>query len=244
MIASSAVRSVGGCSRAAAAAAVLLQQERQTIPGALSSTTSTNGIRELKKDTERNFSACALGHAAGADLSLCSRAGHVRDSIGAQLASSADQLLLDFARDEGRFSSVGRGGTGDPSALAVDTLPMPRTFEDALQPSNRAIIVTETCRPFSIVHVNRSWEELCGYSRAESLGRSLAGLLHGPATDRLAVSALMAQLLRHEEAGTVLTNYRKGGEEFRNRLRVSPLWNERGEVSHFVGVLGEAGEGA
>ena len=82
------------------------------------------------------------------------------------------------------------------------------------------------------------------HSRAESLGRSLAGLLQGPATDRLAVSALMAQLLRHEEAGTVLTNYRKGGEEFRNRLRVSPLGNERGEVSHFVGVLGEAGEGA
>ena len=70
MIASSAVRSVGGCSRAAAAAAVLLQQERQTIPGALSSTTSTNGIREV--GALKGFSIAMVCRGV-ADLSLAAR---------------------------------------------------------------------------------------------------------------------------------------------------------------------------
>ena len=100
-------------------------------------------------------------------------------------------------------------------------------------------MVTETTKPFRIVDVNQAWEGLCGYSYVESKGQSLGDLLKGPETDPLAVTALLNQLLRGEDATTVLTNYTKSGRQFRNRLHVGPLYDDNGSISHFVGVLQE-----
>jgi PAS domain S-box-containing protein len=116
--------------------------------------------------------------------------------------------------------------------------PLPRTLEDALRSTNRAIVITETSLPFRIVEVNTAWEGLCGYSFVECQGKTLGSLLGGPETDKSAVTAVVSQLLRGEEAGTVLSNYTKGGRKFRNRLRVGPLMD--GDLTtHFVGVLQE-----
>jgi PAS domain S-box-containing protein len=119
-----------------------------------------------------------------------------------------------------------------------DDAPLPRTLEDALRPSRRAIVITETSVPFRIVEVNSAWEGLCGYSFVECQGKTLGSLLQGPKTDRSAVTAMVSQLLRGEEAGVVLTNYTKDGREFRNRLRVGPLM-DGDHATHFIGVLQE-----
>eukprot|EP00429_Kryptoperidinium_foliaceum_P089243 CAMPEP_0176182934 /NCGR_PEP_ID=MMETSP0121_2-20121125/2_1 /TAXON_ID=160619 /ORGANISM="Kryptoperidinium foliaceum, Strain CCMP 1326" /LENGTH=172 /DNA_ID=CAMNT_0017521187 /DNA_START=288 /DNA_END=806 /DNA_ORIENTATION=- len=141
-----------------------------------------------------------------------------------QLQMSKSQIYGD---DKGRISKT------------LDDRPLPRTMEDALRSSSRAIVVTENTRPFRVCDVNKAWENLCGFSYVESKGRSLGELLKGPETDQLAVTSLLSQLLRGEEATTVLTNYTKDGRKFRNRLHAGPLYNEEGEISHFVGVLQE-----
>ena len=121
----------------------------------------------------------------------------------------------------------------------LDERQLPRTLEEALRPSSRAIVVTEISRPFRVCDVNRAWEDLCGYSYLESKGKSLGDLLKGPETDPLAVTTLVNRLLHGEDATIVLTNYTKSGRKFRNRLQVGPLFNDRGEVTNFVGVLQE-----
>jgi PAS domain S-box-containing protein len=128
--------------------------------------------------------------------------------------------------------------------------PLPRTLEEALRPtSRRAIVVTETTRPFRVVDVNRAWEDLCGYTYVESRGRSLGSLLKGPETDPLTVTALISQLLRGEEATALVTNYTKEGRKFLNRLHVGPLYHQDDAIrpggkeprraAYFVGVLSE-----
>jgi PAS domain S-box-containing protein len=129
---------------------------------------------------------------------------------------------------------------------------LPRTLQDALRPSTRAIVVTESTMPFNVVDVNKAWEELCGYTYTESHGRSLGSLLKGPQTDPVTVTALINQLLRGEDATAVITNYKKNGQPFRNRLRVGPLYSttnghssskrDHREISHFVGILEEVAE--
>lgn len=125
----------------------------------------------------------------------------------------------------------------------LDYAPLPRTFRDVRSHTSRAIVVTECNMPFSIVEVNQAWEGLCGYGYQESQGQSLGPFLQGPETDLSSVTAMMSQLLRGEEAGTVITNYTKEGRRFRNRLRVGPLVNDKGETTHFVGVLQEIRDG-
>jgi PAS domain S-box-containing protein len=137
-----------------------------------------------------------------------------------QLVNSQNQLRRTVEKDE------------------WDDAPLPRTLDDALRPSNRAIVITETTVPFRIVDVNTAWEGLCGYSFVECQGKTLGSLLQGPETDRSAVTAVVSTLLRGEEAGAVLTNYTKDGRAFRNRLRVGPIM-DGDHATHFVGVLQE-----
>lgn len=113
--------------------------------------------------------------------------------------------------------------------------------EATIEGDARAIVVTEAQVPFHIVNVNSAWEGLCGFTKDECHGKTL-NCIQGDETNQAAVTALMSQLLRGEEAGTILTNYRKDGSKFQNRLRVRPLRDENNSVTHFVGVLKEVQE--
>jgi PAS domain S-box-containing protein len=124
-------------------------------------------------------------------------------------------------------------------SVVPDSEPLPRTIQEALRRSSRAIVITEAVKPFRIVDVNKAWEDLCGYAYVDAKGKTLGSLLRGPKTDTLTGNALFARLLRGEEAGATLTNYTKDNRAFRNRLRVGPLM-DGSDVTHFVGVLQEA----
>mmetsp|Transcript_25696 Transcript_25696/g.28787 ORF Transcript_25696/g.28787 Transcript_25696/m.28787 type:complete len:365 (-) Transcript_25696:29-1123(-) len=164
-----------------------------------------------------------------------------------QLRNSQDQLISSPSRSDG---SAIKGLSYRPAAYPQQRQrqqhkqnrqhhPLPQTYSDALRPSSEAIVITESTMPFKICDVNGPWEDLCGYSFAESKGKSLGTLLSGKETDRCSVTTLIHQLfVNGEEATTVLTNYTKKGAKFRNRLRVGPIYDEdTGNVSHFVGVL-------
>jgi PAS domain S-box-containing protein len=116
--------------------------------------------------------------------------------------------------------------------------PLPRTIQEAIHRSRRAIVITEAVKPFRIVNVNKAWEDLCGYAYLEAKDMTLGSLLRGPDTDTLTGNAMFAQVLRGEEAVATLTNYTKDYRAFRNRLQVGPL-KDGSDVTHFVGVLQE-----
>ena len=120
--------------------------------------------------------------------------------------------------------------------------PLPINMQEATKDDDdRAIVVTEAEIPFRIVNVNTAWEHLCGFTKDECNGKTLS-CIQGHETNQAAVTALMSQLLRGEEAGTVLVNYRKDGSKFLNRLRVGALRDDHDVITHFVGVLKEVRE--
>ena len=150
------------------------------------------------------------------------------------LTRSMDHLMMEQVRISKNQFQKQKPVIADASDDAL-----PRTFEDAIRSSSRAIVITEAAKPFRIVDVNKAWEGLCGYTFVESKGKTLGSLLKGPETDPLATTALMSQLLKGEEAGLILTNYTKSGRKFQNRLRAGPIYDENGTLTHFVGVLQE-----
>jgi len=46
----------------------------------------------------------------------------------------------------------------------------PTTYAGALQHSSQVRVLTEPTWPFRVVHVNRAWEQLCGWRAAEVQG--------------------------------------------------------------------------
>ena len=83
--------------------------------------------------------------------------------------------------------------------------------------------------------VNDAFVTITGYAKEEILGRDCR-LLQGPLTDA-GTKAVMSAALREvrEFAGEIL-NYRKDGATFWNELTISPVRDEQGRLTHFIGV--------
>jgi len=108
--------------------------------------------------------------------------------------------------------------------------------ERALEATDVAFVITDATDPVGpIVWVNEAFEQATGYSREEVLGRN-PRFLAGAGTDPLARGRLRA-LLESGRPGTVtLLNYRKDGSEFWNQVSLSPMHDESGRCTHWVGV--------
>ncbi|ELZ28795.1 PAS sensor protein [Halosimplex carlsbadense 2-9-1] len=92
--------------------------------------------------------------------------------------------------------------------------------------------VTEPDEP--LVSVNDRFEALTGYEESECLGRNCR-FLQGEDTDEEAVARLRRAVDDEAETTVELRNYRADGTEFWNRVRVAPVENDEGEVTHYVG---------
>ena len=85
-----------------------------------------------------------------------------------------------------------------------------------------------------LIYVNEGFVELTGYSRDEVLGRNCR-FLQGEATREEPVSKIRTAIDAEQPVTAQLRNYRKDGSLFWNRLSLSPVENETGAVTHYIG---------
>ena len=86
-----------------------------------------------------------------------------------------------------------------------------------------------------LIYVNRGFQNITGYSAKEAVGRSCR-FLQGDDRDQPQLDVLRASLKKGEACVVRLRNYRKDGKLFFNELHISPVRNEMGELTHFVGI--------
>lgn len=106
----------------------------------------------------------------------------------------------------------------------------------AMDCANDGIVITEgntSNRP--IVYVNQSFCRLTGYTADEILGQDCR-FLQGAQTDRETLENLRGALARGHPARVRLLNYRKDGSTFWNELSISPVRDDRGLVTHHIGM--------
>ncbi len=86
-----------------------------------------------------------------------------------------------------------------------------------------------------LIYVNHAFVNMTGYEAEDVIGRNCR-FLQGPDTSRASV-AQIRQTLHNQTASTVLLlNYRKDGTRFWNRFQLSPVHDEAGELSAFLGM--------
>ncbi|WP_443190776.1 EAL domain-containing protein [Pseudomonas indica] len=113
----------------------------------------------------------------------------------------------------------------------------------AIEASVNAIVITDNEQPDQpIVYVNPAFERITGYSAEEVVGRNCR-FLQGENRQQPELESIRRALRAEEEGGSLLRNYRKDGSEFWNDLKVAPVVNDRGKVSHFVGILDDVTAG-
>lgn len=87
-----------------------------------------------------------------------------------------------------------------------------------------------------IVHVNPAFESITGYTAAEAIGKNCRYL---QGSDRLQpeIAEVRAALADGRACSVTVRNYRRDGGMFRNALRLVPLRDGAGRVTHFIGLI-------
>jgi PAS domain S-box-containing protein len=118
-----------------------------------------------------------------------------------------------------------------------------RPLKEQLQLKDRAlttcaegVTIADATQPdCPLIYVNRGFEKLTGYSAAETCGTNCR-FLQGKDTDQATVEEIRKAINEQRECVVEILNYRKNGEPFWNRLSITPIYNEQGSVTHFIGI--------
>jgi len=133
----------------------------------------------------------------------------------------------------GRSPSSGASDPVTPPAPTRDELADVR--ERAIRATDVSLVITRAAPGAPIVWVNEAFTRTTGYTLEEVVGRG-PSVLHGPGTD-LAAAARIGEAVRAGRNTTVtLLNYKRDGTPFWNQVSVSPVPDDTGRVTHWVGI--------
>ncbi|MEX1129450.1 MAG: SpoIIE family protein phosphatase [Vicinamibacterales bacterium] len=86
-----------------------------------------------------------------------------------------------------------------------------------------------------LIYANDGFERLTGYPVGEVLGRNCR-FLQGPDSAPTAVAEIRAAIAEQRECIVEILNYRRDGSQFWNRLSITPVRDESGVVTHYIGI--------
>ncbi|MES2879000.1 MAG: EAL domain-containing protein [Pseudomonadota bacterium] len=107
------------------------------------------------------------------------------------------------------------------------------TLSAAVEQSPVSIVITDP--QGLILSVNPMFEQVSGYTRAEVLGRH-AGFLASGEISKNAESSMWGTLAAGEVWNGEFHNRRKDGSLFWEQAAISPIFDERGEIIHYIGI--------
>ncbi|GEO35741.1 diguanylate cyclase domain-containing protein [Cellulomonas aerilata] len=100
--------------------------------------------------------------------------------------------------------------------------------------SRTTVVICDASAPdLPVVYVNPAFTELTGYTEAEAVGTNCR-FLQGPATDPGTVRAIRDAVRAGEPVECRIVNYRADGTEFWNELRISPVHDATGSITHYM----------
>ncbi len=85
-----------------------------------------------------------------------------------------------------------------------------------------------------LIYVNDGFLEITGYDRNNVIGQNCR-FLQGEKTSKLPVKKLRKAIDERKSETVELLNYKKDGTEFWNRITISPVKNDSGKITHYLG---------
>ena len=119
--------------------------------------------------------------------------------------------------------------------VRVPPADLPHLLLRAIATASSGIVIADALLPdLPLVFVNTAFLQLTGYTEDEVLGRNCR-FLQGRDTDPSQVQPLRRRMLAGRDVQTVLLNYRRDGSPFWNDLRISPVTDTAGTITHYIG---------
>ncbi len=105
-----------------------------------------------------------------------------------------------------------------------------------LDASVTGIVITDNLLPDNpIIYCNPAFEDITGYKRNEIIGHNCR-FLQGRDRQQPERRAISTALASGESCRVEIRNYTKKGKLFYNELYISPVKDENGNITHFIGI--------
>jgi len=151
----------------------------------------------------------------------------------------------------GRPARPARGGRPRPAAVAqaperpdvavalqagpVTDQAVSGLLERAVASSASGVVVVDMLDDdHPMLHVNPAFERMSGYAAEEVLGRNCR-MLQGRDSDPGVVARIGEAVRRGQEHRAVIRNVRKDGSQWWNELHLSPIRDDAGRLTHYLG---------
>ncbi|MCC9658335.1 chemotaxis protein CheB [Rhodopirellula halodulae] len=117
-----------------------------------------------------------------------------------------------------------------------------RLLSKAIQSAANGVVITDCSQPdHPITFVNRGFLEMTGFAEKDVIGRNCR-FLQGEDTDPQTVRNIHVALDRGDSIRALIKNYRKDSTPFWNDLFITPVQDETGTLTHFIGVQNDVTE--
>ncbi|MFD2743551.1 PAS domain-containing protein [Sphingobacterium populi] len=111
-----------------------------------------------------------------------------------------------------------------------------KIFGTALDASVDGVVITDNSQPDNpIIYCNQAFSEISGYSINEIIGHNCR-FLQGSDRNQKARAVISKALAEGKSCQVDIRNYKKDGTLFWNELSISPVLDEDGNVTHFIGI--------
>ncbi|NJB70381.1 PAS domain S-box-containing protein [Saonia flava] len=122
-----------------------------------------------------------------------------------------------------------------------------KTLQNILHLRNRAleaagngiILVDAQDTNLPITYCNKAFVAITGYSREELIGLNCR-ILQKNDRDQKEIAIMAKAIQKGKPSRVTIRNYRKDGTLFWNDVYITPLHNQKGELTHFIGVHNDA----
>jgi len=108
-------------------------------------------------------------------------------------------------------------------------------FKQVVENISYGITITKANSSNELIYVNKSFENITGYTKEEAIGKNCKFLQNND-TEQKAVVTIQNALKKREKALVELRNYKKNGTLFYNLMSISPVYDKDHNITHFVGI--------
>jgi PAS domain S-box-containing protein len=106
----------------------------------------------------------------------------------------------------------------------------------SLKTARQNFVISDVSKPDNpLVFASQGFLEMTGYQLSDVLGKNCR-FLQGPGTNKKIIEKMVAGIRGQYDTLSLIMNYKKDGSMFWNKLFISPLRDNQGKVTHYLGI--------
>ncbi|OGS27482.1 MAG: hypothetical protein A2297_02810 [Elusimicrobia bacterium RIFOXYB2_FULL_48_7] len=101
--------------------------------------------------------------------------------------------------------------------------------------SDGIFIIDAQLQDFHVIYANQAFQKMTGYAKTEIIGRNYF-LFYGTNADYRIIDEIKQTILQGRVFHGEMFNFSKTGNKYWNLLRITPMRDTRGSVTHYIGI--------